>query len=539
MILKQNIFNFYIIILILRNIFVTTPFLHMFFLMETIHKMRKLLFIITFIFFPLCLLAQFNRLGENVNYKTTANSIFSSGDYAPFWFTSNQYGLNPVSNNSGYLRALIKRNAETDSLRDWRIGYGADVAIVIPTGMDNHLILQQLYADFQWKVLRLSIGQKERPQELKNQYLSTGGMATGINARPIPQIRLELPDFWTIPRTKDWLAIKAHIAFGAYTDNRWQRKFNAGTRNIYSANSLYHSKELLLRIGNKNKFPFSLTGGIEMEAQFGGEVWNITASGDTENLVNPHQKIGWGFNQFWNALIPGGNDANDMEFSNKAGNHLGSWHLRMDYEKSGWNAGLYLEHFFEDESQMFWQYGWKDMLYGFELNLPRNPILSTLVYEHVGTMDQSGPIYHDAVNILPEQISASDDYYNNHIYGAWQHAGFAMGNPLLISPIYNSNTPGKIEFHNNRIRAHHIGIQGQPICELGYRILYTHTQAYGRYHFPNKYPKRGDYLLLEATYSPRKIQGLSFTAAYGMNRGSLIGNGDGGMITISYSGKIK
>ncbi len=488
-----------------------------------------------FLFIPLTASAQFSRLGEDVEYNTSISSAFSEGEYAPFWFTSNRYGLSTNNNNSGYLRAKISRSAEADSHRNWRIGYGADIAV--PVGMDNHFVLQQLYADFQWKAIRLSIGQKERPLELKNQYLSSGGMATGINARPIPQVRLELPDFWTIPGTKNWLALKAHVAFGAYTDNGWQREFNAGANYLYSANSLYHSKELLVRIGNKDKFPLSITGGLEMEAQFGGEAWNVTAAGDTEGSVDRHQDMGHGFKQFWNALIPGGSDGNDMEYSNRSGNHLGSWHLRLDYDTENWGIGAYMEHFFEDESQMFWQYGWKDMLYGLELSLPKNPILNTIVYEHIGTMHQSGSIYYDATPVLPEQISGGDDYYNNHIYGGWQHAGFAMGNPLLISPIYN--TLGNIEFCYSRINAHHVGLQGQVTNEWGYRALYTHTRTLGRYVFPSRHPKTSDYFMIEATYSPRKVKGLSFTAAYGLNHGSLLGNSNGGMLTISYGGKIK
>ena len=125
-------------------------------------------------------------------------------------------------------KAYNKRDVETDSLRNWRIGYGAD--LVAGYGNQSKFSVQQAFADLQWKMLRLSLGQKERPSELKNAEISTGGMTLGMNARPIPQIRLELPEFWTVPGTKGWFAIKAHIAYGWYTDNKWQRSF-AGTRN--------------------------------------------------------------------------------------------------------------------------------------------------------------------------------------------------------------------------------------------------------------------------------------------------------------------
>lgn len=482
---------------------------------------------------PLAASAQIGRLAENINYRAEATSTFGDGDNAPFWMTSNRYGLATNKNNSGYVRAGLFRSVDTDKDRNWRVGYGADLAV--PFGMDRNFVLQQLYAEVQWKALKLGAGQKERPLELKNQQLSSGGMTSGINARPIPQVRLELPDFWSIPGTKGWLAIKGHLAYGAYTDNQWQREHNAGdSRALYTANSLYHSKAGFLRIGNTDRFPLSLTGGIEMSCQFGGEAWNLADRYDHVGDFDPHQKLGSSFKDFWNAFIPGGHDSNDGDYNNAAGNQLGSWHLSLDYEGAGWKARAYMEHYFEDHSQMFWQYGWKDMLYGVEVGFPKNPILGTLLYEHLRTTDQTGSIYHDATPTLPVQISAVDDYYNHHVYGAWQHAGFSMGNPMLISPLYN-NGP-YITCRHNRVVANHFGISGSPCSQADYRILFTHEKSLGTYNRPLTDPQYGNFLLVEATYHPNWCRGLHVTAAYGQNGGKLLGRSHGGMITLAYSG---
>ena len=467
-------------------------------------------------------------------YKAELTGAVSNGSHMPFWFTNNRYGLGNRTDNYAFLRGSIQRDVESDQARNWRIGYGLDA--VASVGMDNHVILQQLYADVQWKVIRLSIGQKERPLEFKNQYLSSGAMTSGINARPLPQLRLELPDFWTIPRTKGWLAMKARIAYGAYTDNGWQRHFNAGEqKQIYTANSFYHTKALLLRIGNTEIFPATLSGGLEMCNQFGGKAWNVRRLIDSEPVYY-NEKLPSGISAFWHALIPGGNDSNDGDFANKAGNHLGSWHMRFDGEWQRWKLGLYAEHFFEDESQMFLLYGWKDMLYGAEVGFPKNPIIQTLLYEHIGTRDQSGPIYHDATETLPVQISGLDEYYNNHIYGAWQHAGFSMGSPLLLSPLYNNNHA--ISVLHNRITAHHLGIMGQPISELSYRLLYSHEKSWGTYVHPLIDPQKANYLLAELSYMPQWLPGFTIKVSYGHNDGKLLGGSNGGMLTFSYSGLI-
>lgn len=496
--------------------------------------MKKKILLILLLAQGISLSAQFSRLGHDIRYQATLQGTAGKGDKAPFWFTNNRYGLGTIEPNSGMLRAVIQRDAEADSLRHWRIGYGID--LVGAVNHDSHFVVQQLYGDFQFKAIRLSIGQKERPMEMKNQFLSSGGMTNSINARPIPQVRLELPDFWVIPRTKNWLAVKAHIAYGMLTDNRWQRNFTAGTNNLRTANSFYHSKAGFVRIGNTEKFPLTLTGGLEMSAQFGGEAWNLQDRPDHTGTFDPHQKLPGGAKAFWHAFIPGGNDVNDGDFANAEGNQLGSWHLRLGYQGKGWSVAAYIEHFFEDHSQMFLQYPWKDMLYGVEAHLPKNPIVSGIVYEYLRTTNQSGPIYHDGTTTLPDNIYGMDNYYNHQIYGGWQHAGFSQGNALLLSPIYNANA--KIDFQDNRIKAHHIGIAGEPTQEICYRVLYSHEKSWGTYYTPRLNPAKGDFLLLEANYHPHQVEGLGIGLAYGQNFGTLLGKSGGAMLTVSYTGWI-
>ena len=476
--------------------------------------------------------AQISRLGENVQYSFSVQGTAGDGDNAPFWFTNNRYGLGTTENFSGLVRVAMWRTVETDSLWFWRMGYGVDLASPI-NSENGYFCIQQAYADIEWKMLRLSLGQKERPSELKNPYLSTGGMTLGVNARPIPQIRLEMPNFWAIPGTRGIFSFKAHMAYGWYADAKWQKKFNAGTDNIYTKGSMFHSKALFIRLGNRELFPLEVTGGLEMACQFGGTGFNVQQYAG--GLLSEEIKLG---GNVWNAFFPSGGDVNDENYTNAAGNQLGSWHLRFDWKKKEWNIGIYMEHFFEDHSQMFFQYGWKDMLLGVELNLSKNPLLTTAIYEYNTTMHQSGPIYHDKTEENPIQISGLDDYYRNHIYGAWQMGGFALGNPMLLSPIYNKyfSSPGSLYPCHNRIQVHHVGLAGNPSQEWAWKVMYTHQYSLGTYNQPSIDPCSANYLLLEATYTPIWAPGLSLSASYGHNDGNLLGTSNGAMLTIKFSG---
>lgn len=493
---------------------------------------RYIIYILLSVVFA-CAKAQISRLGENVQYSFTAQGTAGGGDNAPFWFTNNRYGLGTTENFSGLARVALWRTVETDSIWFWRMGYGVDLASPI-NGENGYFCIQQAYADIEWKMLRLSLGQKERPSELKNPYLSTGGMTLGMNARPLPQVRLEMPDFWTVPGTKGIFSFKAHLAYGWFTDAKWQKKFNAGTTNVYTSGSMFHSKALFLRFGNRKLFPLEFTGGLEMACQFAGMGYNVQQY--VGGLLA--QEIPLGGN-ILNAFFPSGGDVNDENYTNAAGNQLGSWHVRFDWIQKGWNVAIYMEHFFEDHSQMFMQYGfWKDMLLGIELNLPRNSFVTTFLYEYNTTMNQSGPLYHDETVEKPLQISGQDDYYRNHIYGAWQMGGFVLGNPLLLSPIYNSyfGKQGNLTPLHNRVQVHHLGLMGKPSAQWTWRAMYTHQYSLGTYNQPTLNPCTANYLLLEATYTPSWAPGLSMTASYGHNDGNLLGKSNGAMLTVKFNG---
>lgn len=465
--------------------------------------------------------AQFTK---GMNYSVEAGASFSGGAHTPLWLNAGKYGLSSIEKNNGYLRAGIFRPLEED--RHFSYAFGIDLAGAYR--FTSPFIVQQAYVDLKLYFLGLSIGSKERPMELKNQELSSGGMTFSNNARPIPQVRIGIPEYVAIPGTKDLFSIKGHIAYGMFTDDNWQKDFTNG-ESRYTKHALYHSKALYGKIGNEKKFPLVFEGGLEMAAQFGGRAYSYPG-------FEPYLDMPNGLKDFFKVFIPSGNDATDGDYSNVYGNHLGNWNFSLSYQFPSWKLRAYYDHFFEDHSMMFGEYGWKDCLAGVELTLPKNPFAETFVYEYLGTKDQSGPIYHDHTTDIPDQISARDNYYNHNIYTGWQHWGQAIGNPLITSPIYNED--GRLVFKNNRVSAHHIGISGQPTDEIRYKILLSYSQNRGTYGDPFPDVKKNTSALAEVKYAPRKLKGWQFTASLAFDHGDLLGNSAGGMITVKKSGLL-
>ena len=477
----------------------------------------------------LCSAAQAEQADSTLTYRIEASGNVSEGTYAPLWFTANRYGLSSQEPNSGFLRAGIAYNRQLP--HHWRIQAGLDLAGTV--NQTSNFVVQQAYGDISWRFLTLSIGSKERtggPLE-KNERLSSGMMVEGNNARPVPQVRGEIADYISIPGTKGWLALKGHIAYGMFTDNSWQENFAAAGQS-YGRDILYHSKALMFRIGNREKLPLEFEFGLLDAAQFAGDQMKKNADGSS-TLVHDMPD---GLDSFIKAFLP---VRSEDKMANVEGNHVGSWNFALNYYLHDWKFRVYLEHYFDDHSQMFWQYGrWKDGQLGIDITLPKNRFVSNVVWEMMSTKDQTGPILYDGfAGSFPEyQVSAGDNYYNNGGYQAWQHWGYGMGNPLLPGPIYNQD--GKITFKSNRVRSHHVGIEGNPATEWNYRVLVSFARHWGTYFVPLDKQRKQFSSLYEVTYTPQWTKGWSVSAALGVDRGNYLGNSTGGMLTIRKTGGI-
>ena len=265
-----------------------------------------------------------------LTYNVEMSAYMSTGDYAPLWFTANRNGLSSQKLSSGYLRAGLELNQPLR--RGWRIGAGVDVA-----GMYNSptsFSVQQGYVDISWRMLDLSIGSKERMPLGKNPYLSSGAMVEGNNMRPIPQIRAEIADYYTVPGTKGWFAFKGHLAYGWFTDGSWQKDFAGKQQMPYLKNVLYHSKQLMLKGGNKEKFPLEAEVGLLMAAQFGGELHSYNKStGKWSVSTMPH-----GLKNYVKVFMAqtGGADTAGGDQVNVEGNHVGSWNAALKYYIGDW-----------------------------------------------------------------------------------------------------------------------------------------------------------------------------------------------------------
>ena len=446
-----------------------------------------------------------------------------SGDYAPFWHFSNRNGVNSYKPHSSFLRVAAE-GEHPFSKHNLSLDWGVDV--VSGYNLDAPVFIQQAYLDASWKKLTLSIGQKERHCIMKNTRLSTGGLFESGNARPVPQVRLEVPEFWEVGGPGSWFSLRGHLAYGWFTDGAWQEGFVAEGAQRTSG-VLYHSKSGFMRFGNERKFPLIVEFGLQMATQFGGTLHNYDADGD---FVNPTR-----LKDYFMALIPLAGDEEYLgaDQTNVAGNVLGSWAGAVTWSDEEWELGVYYDHVFDDHSQMFWEYGlWTEQLVGVELELKGFPWIRNVVLEYFNSKKQSGSVYHDSTVEMPDQISCRDGNYGHYWYGAWANYGRMIATPLCSSPIYNENHSRGVL--NNRVEAFHIGIEATPLSWLGYRLVYTRTNNWGTYSEPFKYITKNRSGLVELTFTPEKMKNWSFATSFAFDTGTLYGNNFGGMLSVVY-----
>ena len=486
---------------------------------------------------------------DSLTYKVEMQGSLSKNK-TPLWLNANKYGLSSLDETNGYLRGAIERRTDHMDDRRWGLGYGLDVAVA--AGYTSTAIIHQAYGELRWLRGSLLIGAKEMPMELKNNLLSSGSQTLGINARPVPQVRLSLSDYWPLPFGNNWLHIKGHIAYGKTTDDRWQKDFTH-QQSKYTEGTWYHSKAGFLKIGNSDKFfPLSIEMGLEMAAQFGGTLYARQSDGSM--LAMKGQS---GMKAFWNAFWPGGSDVTETTYQNVEGNQLGSWMLRINWESDTWNAGIYVDKYFEDHSSMFqldydgygegdeWQeklkrryllYDFKDWMLGFDLHFKYDRWINDVVFEYLYSKYQSGPIYHDHTRTIPDHIGGMDNYYNHYLYTGWQHWGMGIGNALYRSPIYNKD--GQIMFQDNRFMAFHLGIAGHPNENFNYRFMASYQEGLGTYALPYTSKHHNMSVLLEAgwNFTTRALRGFSIRGSAGADFGGILGNNQGFQLTITKTG---
>ena len=475
-----------------------------------------------------------DSLGTHITYDVTAETAVGTGDYTAFQLATNRHHALGTRSNTAYLRGAV--NIEHVFNKNWKLSGAVDA--IGSLHADHKVYLQQCYVNLSWKSFFLEAGSREMPQVVRDNLLSSGSFVKGTNAKPIPQVHVGTNGFWTVPFTKKWVQINFDFGYGKFLDNHFhERQFNEGNNARYTKGAYYHQKHLYIR-SNPDK-PVFVMVGIEHAVQFGGTMYKY------ENGELVAKKKPANLKAFWRAILPTGDS---QYFENEAmedwvyGNHIGV----MTYQ-IGWNINknhqvqAYLDNPFEDGSGIRKGNGW-DGLWGLQYTnkTAGRQYVRGAVFEYFQSTNQSGPIHWDGGDYpepirsqIKDKVTGVDEYYNHSFYDGYAYYGMTPGNALIPSPIYNKD--GYLAYRDNRIKAWHLGVNGEITDRLSYLVKGSYREGWGTYYTPLQ-PKHHSFdAMFQGTY---QLGPWQFSAAYAFDKGNIYGDCSTFNFKINFHGKI-
>lgn len=481
-----------------------------------------------------------------VEYEGGVTANYGKGDIAPYYINSNRGGT-LTQQYSTLFNAAAKH--ELDTTRRFSFGFGAEFwggytssvsydRYELATGKfvrnlqhPAHAWVQQLYADVKYRSLFATVGAKARQSDLASSDLSSGDLVMSGNARPGTGVRVGFVNYQNIPFTNGWVQISGELGYERLDDGDWLKNHYNYYNNFLTTGYWFNYKKLRLR--TRPDQPFVFTIGAQAACQFAG-TQNIYENGILTKTV----KMPANFKSFFHSIIAGSGGDNPGDQAYVEGNHVGSWDIMLDYENDAVGKfRAYHQTIWEDGSGIGLQNGF-DGLWGLEWRSVTKSFVSGVVVEYIDFTNQSGHIHFsedlNKDSAIKGGATGSDDYYNNYSYNGYQNRGMSIGTPFAKSLIYN--TDGYMRYLDNLVRGFHIGVKGYLGSEYDYRLLFSTRKAYGTPEHPRATGVRATCFMLEANAHPSWLKGLELKAQFAFDRGSLLGNNTGGMVSVSYHG---
>ena len=461
--------------------------------------------------------AQLPVLRDTVRYSVALGGLYSSGQYAPFWLQSLNYGRVYHTPTTAYGSvSILKDYGQRGRIIDW--GFGADFMARtdmeingIYSPLKKEFYFQELYAKARFMSFQIIAGAREEIIGVQDSTLSAGGFIFSKNARPIPKITAGFTDYVPIPSSNNKLLIKGAISHGWFLDDYY----------IKVSDVLLHHKNLYLKIIGSD-YPWWVEAGLEHFAMWAGKIpgrsyGNVSLANFIKVFFGKH----------------GGSDATKQDQINAFGNHMLSQSVKAGGMVGDFKINAYWQNYNEDgPMRIFWgAMNREDGLFGLSIKNRKSKILQGFLYEFFSSTDQSGP-YHDKDGMI---FGGSDNYFSND-YGSWSYYGRTIGIPFISSTLYTvEGNEKKIRGNNSLVKAHHFGVEGN-LQFIDYRLMGTYTENYGtpKTLFPARRRNASVLCELNRNWGNDFVTSLSLGADYG----SMYGKNYGAMITLKKSGDL-
>ena len=472
-------------------------------------------------------------LNQLIHSFISLGLIGTSDNSIPLWMRSRQYGSIPLSGMSASVIGGIQKSYDPNrnsKLLDW----GAAAEARVNEGNTTQTILVEAYAKARLSIFQLKAGRSKEFTGLVDSTLSSGSFAISGNALGIPKIELSIPEYWTLPYTRSFVALKGTFAHGWFGEENLSPTINPQYPVLSNrVESYYHQLSLYGRLGKPGS-RVKWYGGLNHQVMWGNEA-----------SIFPN--FGLSKVKDYIYVVVGKPYGTSNILSSKIGNHLGSIDQGIEIRfKNSLLTGYH--QFFYDAGALIYLANVKDGIWG--LSLKNTNIRNSRLFWRKFLIEF---IYSKSQGGEPGSInrpSPAEDYYNNYLYhNGWSYLSENLGNPLFTSTKYiRSGMPYKAYqyFPNNRIMAFHFGTEFS-YTQWNCKALLTYSANYGTWstapytsgangvvvHNDPPYFQKVNQLsgYFEANRPLKKGYSVGFALA--ADKGELLNNSVGGFVKIT------
>jgi hypothetical protein len=422
----------------------------------------------------LCFLVLLPFISLNANAQdrisVETSTILSSSNTTPFWLQSNRYGM--YAGNGTQLLTRAQYHDTWNESGFFTFHYGAD--LIARPGTESTLSFNQGYLKIRAAGMEFAAGRFHNTTPIHDDVIGMGSLGISSNPTPIPQIRVGLIDWTSVPFTRDFIQLRGHLSHG------W-----LGSRR-YTEDVLLHEKVGHVRLGGN--LPLNLYAGIAHFVKWGGN--NHPEFGDIPTRWSDFKNVFLAY--------PGDEQTPGPMQTYVLGDHLGAWDFGFFLDVGDTKFTVYRQFPLETRDNLKLK-SLQDALTGISITLPDDfPLpVKRFVYEHLYTKYQDGPRRENFGGIIErDRYRGNENYYNHGVYRTgWVYNYRTIGNPLFTPSEEN------LGVLNNRIKAHHVGFISNLFEDVQLTAKATFSRNYGKY-CDNRVPDLGDHELFGIECGP-------------------------------------
>lgn len=370
---------------------------------------------------------------KTLKFSLQAEGSVTSHDVVPFWMRSNQFGSVPLSGAAaGFIAKAEKNyNPSKNTFFDWGAGFEGR----LNAGNRVNALLIQGYGKIRLGAFQLRGGRFRETVGLVDTLLSSGSFSISGNALGVPKIELSVPEFYSIPILKKFIAVKGSYAHG------WMGSLpiHFPYRQVDEAKTYLHQKSLYFRFGTPSS-KLKFYAGLNDNVQWGN---NKDIFSKNEFTLSPWE-------EYTHVVL-----SRRFEYS-QVGNHLGSLDLGLTYDTPSLTIMVYRQNFYDKDGLKHLANaadGLNGVSFTSRTTDDQRFRLKKVNFETLYTKNQAA----GAVKRLG--LLGYEDYYNNYIYReGWFYHGNGLGTPLITTTLDGKSELPRNEreyFINNRLLAFH------------------------------------------------------------------------------------